>query len=95
MIRKQLDLDPPGPVHHCLGCRHHVGTATVEGKTGRVMEYDVSDFMQQCVEAYKEVVGDPTLKLRPVATPFLPAPEGGGDAHLGPEAPEGHFIIKG
>ena len=51
------------------------------------MEYDVCDFMRQCVTAYKEVAGDPNMKLRPVATPFLPAPEGGGDANLGPENP--------
>ena len=51
------------------------------------MEYDVCDFMRQCVTAYLDVVGQPTLKLRAVATPFLPAPEGGGDATLGPENP--------
>ena len=86
-IQKHLDLDEPGPVNHCLGCRHRVGTGTVAGKKVRVMEYDVCDFMRQCVTAYKDVAGDPNMKMREVATPFLPSPEGGGDAYLGPENP--------
>ena len=57
MIQKFLDLDPPGPVHHCLGCCHRGGTAEVEGKPVRVMEYDVCDSMQQCVESYKHFLG--------------------------------------
>ena len=87
LIQKHLNLDEPGPVNHCLGCRHRVGTGTVEGKKVRVMEYDVCDFMRQCVTAYKEVCGDPNMKMRVVATPFLPPPDGGGDAYLGPEDP--------
>lgn len=87
LIASQLDIDQPGPVDHCLGCRHRVGTAWVAGKKVRVMEYDVCEFMRQCVESHKKLAGDPNMKLRDVATPFPPAPEGGGDAYLGPEAP--------
>ena len=79
-IREKLDLDEPGPVDHCLGCKHNVGSATINGKTVRVMEYDVCDFMRQCVTAYKELAGDPAMKLRKVQTPFLPSSDGRGDA---------------
>ena len=43
--------------------------------------------MRQCVAAYKDVFGDPQIKMRVVATPFLPPSDGGGDTYLGPEDP--------
>ena len=51
------------------------------------MEDDVCDFMQQCVKAYLEVVGEPAMKRRAVATPFLPEPEGRGDVDDVPDNP--------
>ena len=39
--------------------------------------YDVCDFMQQCVQAYKNACGEPDMQLRKVDTPFLPSHEGG------------------
>ncbi len=35
------------------------------------MEYDVTDFMAECVTAYKKAAGQPNMTLRNVATPFL------------------------
>jgi len=33
----------------------------------------MSDFMTQCCETYKELLGDPNLKFKPVDTPFPPS----------------------
>ena len=54
------------------------------------MEYDVSDFMHQCVLAYKDLAGDPNLKMRKVPTPFLPESSASGDAQgdLGEPSPD-------
>ena len=40
------------------------------------MQYVVEDFMDQCVTAYKDLFGEPDMKLRAVETPFLVSPEG-------------------
>ena len=48
-------------------------------ETVKVMEYVVEDFMKSCVTAYKDICGDPNLKLRKVDTPFLTF-QGGGDS---------------
>ena len=38
--------------------------------------------MEQCVTAYKDLCGEPDMKLRHAETPFIASPDGGGD---GPE----------
>ena len=52
MLREGLKLDEPGPVDRCLGCHHKIKDAKVNGKGVKVMEYDISNFMEQCVVAY-------------------------------------------
>ena len=78
MIRSGLDTDDPAPVDRCLGCHHREATGTVNGKPVKIMQYVVEDFMGQCVQAYKDLCGEPDMKLRPVETPFLASPDGGG-----------------
>ena len=78
LIKKGLSLDEPGDIGRCLGCHHKIRSAKVDGKEVQVVEYVVSDFMSSCVDAYKKACGEPNMKLRPVDTPFLPSPEGGG-----------------
>ena len=46
----------------------------------QIMEYDVEDFMVECVTAYKTACGEPDMVLKKVDTPFIATPEGGGDA---------------
>ena len=35
--------------------------------------------MEQCVTAYKDLSGEPDMKLRPVETPFIASTDGWGD----------------
>ncbi len=67
-----------------LGCHQIEGTAVMNGKEVRTMTYDMSDFMRQCVQSYKDLAGDPNMKLRKVDTPFPPVDRPGvpRDAHL-------------
>ena len=76
LLRDGIEMDPPYPLDRCLGCIHHQRQGTVNGKPVRIMEYDVCDFMQSCVQAYKNACGEPDMTLRRVDTPFLPSPEG-------------------
>ena len=80
LIKQGLRLDTPGEIGRCLGCHHTQRKAKVAGKDVEVMEFVVTDFMTACVDAYKKACGEPNMKLKPVDTPFLPFPEGGGDA---------------
>ena len=77
-IRSGLDIDDPVLVDRCLGCHHKQMKGEVNGKSVNVMQYVVEDFMEQCVTAYKDLCGEPDMKLRPVETPFLVSPKGGG-----------------
>ena len=52
-IRQGITTGDPTGVGKCLGCKHVVSNHTVAGQKVRVMEYDVCDFMKQCVTAYK------------------------------------------
>ena len=76
-IKRGLDIDDPVPVDRCLGCRHKQLKGEVNGKPVNVMQYVVEDFMEQCVQAYKDACQEPDMKLRPVETPFTASPDGG------------------
>ena len=80
LLRDGIEMDPPYALDRCLGCIHHQRQGSVNGKPVQIMEYDVCDFMQSCVQAYKNACGEPDMQLRRVDTPFLPTPEGGGYA---------------
>ena len=60
-----------GPLDRVLGCRHVERRAVVNGSKCRIMEFDMRDFMGQCVQRYRDLSGDPNLPLRKVDTPFL------------------------
>ena len=77
LLRSGIDMDDPYPLDRCLGCIHHIRSGVVNHKNVQIIEYDVCDFMQQCVHAYKNACGEPDMQLRKVDTPFLPSPEGG------------------
>ena len=73
LIRKHIKTDEPAPVGQYLGCSHKVHD--VKDSAGKVvarrMEYDMEDFLSQCVTRYLELAGDPSRSLRRVATPFI------------------------
>ena len=78
LIREGLDVDDPAPVDRCLGCHHSVCDGQVNGKPVRIMQFKVESFMKSCVQAYKDLCGEPDMKLRSVETPFIASPEGWG-----------------
>ena len=81
LIRQGLDLDDPTPLGKCLGCTHKESSCKLEnGKVVRVMEYDMTEFMGSCVDAYRAACRQPDLTLRKVDTPFIPAVDGSGNA---------------
>ena len=72
-IRKRLDLEEPSKVGRCLGCQHNEVTVYPDGKTPvRGIEYDMTDFQGQVIEAYQACAGSYGSKLKPVDTPFHP-----------------------
>jgi hypothetical protein len=78
-IADDFKLEGIGPVSTHLGCEHAMFTGRVDKKPVRGMQYQMQPFMESCVEAYKKVVGKPTLHLPRVDTPFL-VDVGGGNA---------------
>ena len=77
MIREGLLLEDPTPVDRCLGCHHAETQGTVNGKPVQIMQFKVESFMASCLQAYKDLCGEPDMKLRSVETPFIASPEGG------------------
>ena len=69
-------MDDPTPVGKCLGRKHIVTEHVIDGHKVRAMEYDVCDFMKQCVTAYKEACRKPNMELRRVDTPFIQTIDG-------------------
>jgi len=71
LIRSGLKLGATEPAGHYLGCKHIVSERVhkASGRTVRVMEYDMEDFLKSCVARYTELSG--RSDLRRVGTPFL------------------------
>ena len=62
-ITSVVDMDEPEELNVCLGTGHKMTEEVDEGGNKiRVMEYDMKDFMRQCVESYLEKV--PGAKMR-------------------------------
>jgi hypothetical protein len=61
-----LEMAPPEPVDRFLGCKHTIG---ILPSGARTMTYDMTDFMQSCVDRYCELA--PGAKLKTVETPFI------------------------
>ena len=76
LIRKKITTDEPAPAGKYLGCNHkiHEREAACGPKGTRLvreLEYDMEDFLVQCVSKYQELAGSGYLKLKRVSTPFL------------------------
>ena len=71
LIRDSIKTDAPHPADQFLGCTHKRFTRTLPetGATVTGIEYDMSGFLEQCVERYKELRRVKTL--RKAATPFV------------------------
>ncbi|CAE8585895.1 unnamed protein product, partial [Polarella glacialis] len=59
LARSKIRTGAPTPIGRYLGCHHNV----VELKDRRVIEYDMHDFLEQCVSHYKKVCGEDVDKL--------------------------------
>ena len=49
-------MSGPKPIAKFLGCFHRWGTATVDGKRVRGVQYDMRDFMQSCLKLYSDLI---------------------------------------
>ena len=85
LIRQGLDVDDPALVDRCLGCHHSVCDGKVNGKSVRMMQFKVESFMRSCVQAYKDLCGEPDMKLRSVENTIyrLSREEDGGGCSRG------------
>ena len=81
LIRQGLDIDDPALVDRCLGCHHPQLTSVVNGKLVNIMQYKVKDFIGQCAQPYKDLCGEPDMKLRHAEAPFIASPDGEGVMH--------------
>eukprot|EP00969_Alexandrium_andersonii_P010252 447161-Alexandrium_andersonii.AAC.1 len=67
-------MDDPTPFGRYLGCEHITGerVSPIAGKRVRVLEYDMSEFMEQCAEVYCQQFDVVTAQLskRKVDAPF-------------------------
>eukprot|EP00969_Alexandrium_andersonii_P015142 661655-Alexandrium_andersonii.AAC.1 len=67
-------MHDPTPFGRCLGCERITGErmSPIAGKRARVLEYDVSEFMEQCVEVCCQQfdVAKAQLSRRKVGAPF-------------------------
>ena len=78
-ITRGLDIDDPVLVDRCPGCHHKQLKGESDGKSVNVMRYVVEHFMEQCVQAHKDLCHEPGMKLRPVEASFVASPDGGMD----------------
>ena len=46
-------------------------SASMKKKPVRVMKRDMSRFVGECVDKYKELAGDKAMKMKKVDTPFI------------------------
>mgnify|MGYP003323707049 CR=1 FL=1 len=79
LIRTKITLDEPRPFGRFLGCEHRLvqRVSPITGRTVTAIEYDMSEFLSQCVEVYcKEFnVDRASLRKKAVSTPFLSGKE--------------------
>ena len=72
-LRKGLSIEPEKPAGLYLGCKHEVGTIKLpSGRMATSMTYNMEEFLTSCVDRYLELAGGNAVRLRTVATPFLP-----------------------
>ena len=90
-IQGVIELDPPEDVGRCLGCEHRVHEHVLsDGSSVRAIDWDMRDFIGQCVALYKELASLPSDRpLRRVATPYLAEPK-----HADDDASQGGALGK-
>ena len=71
MIRQHITTGDPTPLGLYLGCEHRLSDVPLPGCTrvARCIQYDMSDFLQSCVDVYVGLAG-PAFKLKVVPTPL-------------------------
>ena len=69
-----LNIESPGPLGLFLGCKHEQSERVLPGTSTkvRVMEYNMEEFLQSCVDRYKELTG--VQYMRKAETPFISEP---------------------
>ena len=93
-----IDIDEPTALDKYLGATHRESSATVDGRKVRTMEYDMSGFMQQCVDLYMDCAAargaDPKHRvLKPVPTPFVDIGDEGPDPEQGALQPDAARVL--
>ena len=82
LIAERIEIEPPSEFGLYLGCDHKRFTETTpDGHNITVMEYDMSDFLRQCVSKYRELA-DFAGEFPPAPTPFLSASAEHGPARV-------------
>ena len=71
LIKQHINIDPPHPVDKFIGCDHQVTDEHINGKKVRMLTYDMTDFIDQCVSRYCELTKTDRKSLKRVPTPFL------------------------
>ena len=80
LISKGLKVDPPTPLGQYLGCDHEQFSFTLPcGRKARGVRYNMSHFIEQCVERYLSLAPAGT-KLKTVSTPFVAEDAGVGES---------------
>ena len=69
-VKPTIKMTNPAPVDHYLGCKHDITEVKREGKTCRVMEYNMEAFLKSSCEVYIKLAG-PGTTLEQVKTPFI------------------------
>ncbi|CAE8620634.1 unnamed protein product, partial [Polarella glacialis] len=88
LVRSKIRTGAPTPIGRYLGCHHNV----VELKDRRVIEYDMRDFLEQCVSRYKKVCGEDVV-LKKASTPFLDEDKLPEEDDNEPGLPNGLFLV--
>ena len=69
-----IKMENPDKLGLFLGCKHSIIEETIDGKLYRGMEYDMSEFLQSCVDLCNELTKY-KVKIRKAHTPFITVPE--------------------
>ena len=89
LIGERIEIEPPTGFGLYLGCNHKRSTTTTpDGHEITTMEYDMSDFLRQCVAKYRELA-DFAGEFPPAPTPFLTASAEHGPARVPSESVSG------
>jgi hypothetical protein len=71
MIRSKIETTEPTDLALYLGCNHefHQGPSPLTGQTTTLLVYNMEQFLRECINKYKSLVG--LQELVPIPTPFV------------------------